>query len=207
MPGLYDKYGRDDGAFIREVFGELDVQYSGDDRKWAFDITPGRLKDRCRVLVPDGKKALALGARYGRGTVLITALPFRQKQHSQLLVPHFYATVDNALGAQFVKCMYDRFEVVARAKGKRRFLAVCNYSLTNTLKDMLTIKGQYRKVIDHGIGPKFAFLPLPPKHGEPSLESPVDAGVFYMPGHSPPGFTSFWLKLRPGEATILELVR
>ena len=88
---------------------------------------------------------------------------------------------DSALGAQLVKCMYDRFQVVVPAKGNRRFLAVCNYSLTNTLKDMLTIKGQYRKLIDHGIGPKFAFLPLPPKRGEPSLESPVDAACSICP--------------------------
>ena len=207
VPGLYDKYGRDDGALVREVFGELEFQYSGDDHRWAFDITPRHLKDRCRVLVPDGQEALALEARYGRGTVMMTAMPFGQEQHSQLLVPHFYAAVDSALGAQLIKCMYDRFEVVVRAKGKRRFLAVCNYSLTNTLKDMLTIKGQYRKLIDHGIGPTFTFLPLPPKRGEPSLESPIDAGVFYMPGHSPPEFTSFWLKLQPGEPTILELIR
>ena len=102
--------------------------------------------------------------------------------------------------------MYDRFEVIVRDQGKRRFLFVCNYSLTNTLEDHLTVKGECTRLVDHGISEKFQFLPLPRQVTE-SLRAPVDQGVFYLDGHSAPGFTCFWLKLAPGGATVIELVK
>jgi hypothetical protein len=205
-PGLYDKYGRDDGSFLRDVFGELKAEYSGNDYIWQFEITPVKPKAGCDVLVPDGKNALLLRARYGRGTVLVSSIPFGQRPRSQLLVPHFYRAVDDALAAPIVKCTYDRFEVVVRERGKRRFLFVCNYSLTNTLEDLITAKGEYRQLIDHGISGAFRFLPLPRTVSE-SLKMPVDHGVFYMNAQGPPGCTSFWMKLQPGEVTVLELLR
>jgi len=206
VPGLYDKYGRDDGALVREIFGTIDVTYSGSDYIWQYDVTPRDLKEDSDVLVGAGKEALLLRARYGQGAVLISAIPYGQRSRSAELVPHFLKAVNDALGTQLVRCAYDRFEVVARTKGRRLFLFVCNFSLTNVLDDHLTVKGEYRRLVDHGIGPKFEFLPLGREMRE-SLRMPVDHGVFYYDAHSPKGLTSFWLRLHPGEGTVIELVK
>jgi len=206
VPGLYDKYGRDDGSLVREVFGAIDVTYSGNDYIWQYDLVPRSLKEGRDVLVEAGEKALLVSARYGPGTVLISAIPYGQRPGSAALVPHFLKAVNDALGTQLVRCAYDRFEVVARTKGRRLFLFVSNYSLTNVLEDHLTVKGEYRRLVDHGIGPKFEFRPLGKEMSE-SLRMPVDHGVFYYDAHSPKGLTSFWLRLHPGEGTVIELVK
>ena len=69
IPGLYDKYGRDDGTFVKEVFGDVSTRYDGSDYIWLFEIDPVGLKDSAHIVVESNGNAMLLSATYGKGRV------------------------------------------------------------------------------------------------------------------------------------------
>ena len=208
VPGLYDKYGRDDGGFVREVFGDLAVEYSGDHFVWEFRIRPVKLKPEAQVLLARGEDAVLLAADYGKGRVMISSMPFGGRAGSSRLVPYFYRDIDVALGGKRLDCVYNRFEILHKVGGRdgRDYLFILNYDLSNALEDRVVVKGGYDGAVDLGIGPRFA-VPLLPAGARSTLKMPYDHGVQFVQDSAPEGCTSFWLRLEPGEGTVIELVR
>ena len=103
--------------------------------------------------------------------------------------------------------LYDRFEVAHReGPDGSQFLFILNYDLANAMEDRLIIKGEYTKALDLGIGATFA-IPLLPHEGSHAMKLPVEHGAQFIDSHAPPGTTSFWLRLEPGEGTVIELVK
>ncbi len=206
VPGQYDAYGRPDGRLVREVFGDLDVAYTGNDYIWQYALTPRQLKPDVRIPVGPATSPLLLDATYGKGRMLISAIPFGHRAGSERLVPFFQAAIDQALDGQRACTLYDRFELVLRTDGKRDYLAVMNYDLGNAFEDRVVLKGEYARAYDLGIGPRFA-VPLAGHAVRETLKMPYDSGIQYIDDHVPAGSTGFWLKLEPGEGTIIALER
>ena len=87
-------------------------------------------------------------------------------------------------------------------------LRICQRCLQ--VEDLVTVKGEYGKVIDLGVSSR-CLVPLAPR--EPVLIScpmhdpSLAKGGTHTEFQSAAGFTSFLMRLEPAEGTVLKLVR
>jgi len=184
VPGVYDAYGFDNPEMMRALFGKnVTWKYSGIVGRgidWKWDLT-----------VKQKPKVPTVAAKYAKGTVLVSAAPFKlytDKSPDKSITDTLYRTITNAIYAPAARSTKHKFELVTRADAKgRRYLFITNSQLRETVTDEIILDGNYKKVYDLGLG---AHCTVPSK-----------------PSKGIPDCTTIKTRLAPGEGTCLELVK
>ena len=87
--------------------------------------------------------------------------------------------------------------VTREDKNGQRYLFIVNPSLRDVAAEFVTVDGEYRQVLDLGIGSQCE-VPLAPRTPLAANGEPVS---------SLRGRTTFQMRLSPGEGTVLRLVK
>lgn len=208
IPGMYDKYGFESGRLMERIFGE-EITYQTTDSSvpiWneyqTWNIQVSRQDSPVTIeLSQEGRPAL-ISARFGKGMVLVSTEPLLgSKLIHRRMQDILFAYMDRVAGLPTASSDRHRFEVIMREDSNgQRYLFIINPGIDQRAEDLVVVKGEYRQVIDLGISSVCA-IPLIPR--EPVVVKSRDYTTEYQ---SAPGTTSFFMRLQPGEGTVLKLI-
>ena len=203
VPGLTDHYGFENGQLMKAVFGKkVSYRYTGEKGHPSWRLTVHTEDPReCKLLLRDAEPKI-ISAPYGKGRLLVSAEPLLDRKliHRQMQ-SILLRTLDGAIDMPTAVSRNHRFEMVMRgAADGQRYLFIINPDLHDRLEDQVTIRGKYRQVIDLGIS-SICTVPLVPR-------KPVVANFEDTNPHaqSVAQSSSFFIRLQPGEGTVLKLV-
>ncbi len=142
---------------------------------------------------PDGDPIKSVSTGYGEGTFVVHGSPFDPSKDSQKL----RAYLERAIGWPTASSAGRSFEMVTREdKDGQRYLFIINPFLHDAAMDLVTVDGEYRRVVDLGISSDFK-VPLAPQASSTADDQSAS---------SLQGRTAFQMRLSPGEGTVLKLV-
>ena len=191
--GLFDKYGFDDGSLMHALFGTgLKAGYAGEGLRWRWQFAVAPDGRGVKVLGHDDRGPVLLSAKYGDGVALLSAQSIAgtgMETSAKMVIDR----IERAIGWPTASSASRRVEMVTREDPQgRRYLFVANPNLSETATDFVTVDGEYRRVVDLGIG-SHCQVPLAPRDTDEVAVT------------SPPNRTTFQLRLAPGEATAMRL--
>jgi hypothetical protein len=213
IPGIYDPYGFDAPALMEAVFGaRLDYAYAGDDDVWRWNVTVGDSEGVTQLLHSENGPLLFF-AEHGAGRVLVSTESFFATANQRALQAGFAHAIESAIEWPAASSRRRLFEMVTRQDDNgRRYLFVINPDLRDTAIDYITVDGQYQTITDMGIGSHCA-ISLAPRQPISVNSRATDStsrhsdGTALISVRSPPGRTTFQMRLEPGEGTVLELAQ
>ena len=211
VPGVYDAYGFEDPALVRGVFGKaLQWRYAGDNDVWRWELTVAEGDTSIEVL--GGPGAFLVAKALAKGRMLISATPFTDGPNQRKLQAVLADALERAIGRPAASGDRHRFEMVTRADANgQRYLFITNPALRAAAMDYVTVDGVYKQIIDLGVG-SHCTVPLAPRvpmavNSRHYTTSEHTDGTGFIAVSSPPGCTTFQMRLAPGEATVLKLVK
>ena len=143
---------------------------------------------------PDGGPITSVSTEYGQGVFILRSAPLDITKDSQRL----QAYLERAIGWPTASSVSRSFEMVTREdKSGQRYLFIINPSLRDVAAEFVTVDGEYRQIIDLGIG----------SHCDVPLASRTPLAANGEPVSSLQGRTTFQMRLSPGEGTVLKLVK
>jgi len=214
VPGVRDRYGFERPEFVRAVFGKgFQYKYTGDDRIWRWSAAFGGESAKRTTELDSAKDSATLfRTSYGKGSVLLSTVPLDTVAGRRLRQETLLVQIERSTGGSLAMSDHGSFEVVTRDEASgQRYLFITNPDLDQPRTDFVTLVGEYSRVVDIGIG-LHCDIPLAPRsplaidtrHNVTSYHSD---GTSLLTVQSPPAHTTFQMRLAPGEATVLKLMR
>lgn len=214
VPGVRDAYGFTQDGFVKAVFGSgFRYKYTGDDTiwKWSAEFAGASRKRTTTLSSANGENTL-FRTSSGKGAVLLSTVPLDTVAGRRLRVDTLRSEIERAAGGSLAVSDRASYEMVTREDSSgQRYLFITNPALEQPKTDFVTVEGEYRRIIDLGIGSEceipLASRTLKKIDSRHNTTSYHTDGTSIIPMQSPQGHTTFQMRLAPGEATVLKLER
>lgn len=210
VSGLLTETAAPNDPWTSAMFGEhLSHDYNGNDTVWQWNLTAAAAGPWVEIEKVGGQSAL-VARDFGKGRMLLIDRPLDPSDALRNVKTQLIHAVKQRVRSPLVTTIHDRFECVLRTDGEgRQYLFVTNPSLDTPQTDVISVHGEFNRVMDYGISRTCA-VPLLPRepmtvNGRALVTTPDSDGTLYYSLQSAPGRTSWQLRLEPGEATVFAL--
>ena len=213
VPGVYDHYGFKNGRLMTRIFGaDIGFERAGEEGYPAWRIQLSAQEKQTAVELRQSGQPALIRAGFGKGAVLVSAEPLIgakriQRKMQEIVLGH----LNRLIAVPTASSEWHRFELVTRQDRRgQRYVFVINTDIHEPAEDLVTVKGEFRQVMDLGIS-SICAVPLVPR--EPVVATRPyykrargTGGGIHTQFQSAPGTTSFFMRLQPGEGTVLKLI-